>query len=204
MARSIMKIEPGPATYDAIVIGGSWGGLEVTLRILEALPASLPVPVFLVLHQRPALDSRLVDILTQRSPLTPVSPEDKTGVAPGYLYVAPPGYHMLVNRDLSIALGVYKHVHFSRPSIDETFYSVGHIYGAGATGVILTGANEDGAAGLGYIARRGGTTVAQDPAAAEAPVMPEAAVATGRVQHILPTDELGRFLRDRIVGMDGS
>lgn len=199
-----MRIEPGPATRGAITIGGSWGGLEVTLRILEALPASLSVPVFLVLHQRPALDSRLVDILARRTFLTPVAPEDKTGVAPGYLYVAPPGYHMLVDRNLSIALAVYKHVHYSRPSIDETFYSVGHVYGAGAMGVILTGANEDGAAGIGYIARRGGTTVAQEPGGAEAPMMPEAAIATGRVQNVLATDALGEFLRDRIVGMQGS
>jgi two-component system chemotaxis response regulator CheB len=196
-----MAIEPGPATYDAIAIGGSWGALEVTLRILEVLPASLPCPVFLVLHQRPALDSRLVEILERRSPLTPVSPEDKTGVAPGHLYVAPPGYHMLVNRDLSIGLAVYGHVHFSRPSIDETFFSVGHVYGAGATGVILTGANEDGAAGIGYIARRGGTAVAQDPGSAEARMMPEAAIATGHVQRVLATDNLGGFLRDRIIGV---
>lgn len=199
-----MTIEAGPATYDAIAIGGSWGGLEVTLQILECLPASLPVPVFLVLHQRPALDSRLVEILSRRSPLTPVAPDDKTGIAPGYLYVAPPGYHMLVNRDLSIGLAVYKHIHYSRPSIDETFYSVGHVYGAGATGVILTGANEDGAAGIGYIARRGGTAVVQDPAGAEASMMPRAAIATGRVQNVLATDELGRFLRDSITGMQGS
>lgn len=200
----MMKTDPDSSGHGAIAIGGSWGGLDVTLRILDGLPASLPVPVFLVLHQRPALDSRLVEILGRRSGLSPISPEDKTEVAPGYLYVAPPGYHMLVNPDGSIGLAVYEHVHFSRPSIDETFFSVGHVYGAGAMGVILTGANEDGAAGIGYIARRGGITVAQEPGGAEAPMMPEAAIATGRVQYVLDADRLGEFLRDRIVGTQGS
>lgn len=195
-----MKAEAHAQAFGALTIGGSWGGLEVASQILERLPAASPLPVFLVLHRRPALDTRLVDILSRRVALAPVSPEDKTTVEPGYLYVAPPGYHMLVNPDFTIGLTVYRHVHYSRPSIDETFYSVGHVYGGGAIGVILTGANEDGADGLGYIARRGGLTVAQEPGEAEAPTMPEAAIDTGRVQNVLTTNALGDFLKERIVG----
>lgn len=200
MAARMMTAEPDDRPCSAVAIGGSWGGLEVASRILAVLPAVLPVPVFLVLHQRPALDTRLVDILSRRCALTTVSPEDKTPVTPGHLYVAPPGYHMLINPDATIGLTVYQHVHYSRPSIDETFYSVGHVYGSGAIGVLLSGANEDGAAGLDYIARRGGRTLAQQPADAEAPMMPQAAIDTGRVQNVLATAGLGEFLRDRIIG----
>lgn len=187
------------AAFRALAIGGSWGGLEVVTRILQALPGSLPVPVFLVLHQRPALDSGLVEILARRSALEAVSPRDKTEIEPGRLYVAPPDYHMLINPEGTVGLALYRHVHYSRPSIDETFFSVGHIYGSGALAVIMTGANEDGASGIGYIARRGGLTVAQSPSEAEAPTMPESAIATGCVREVLGTEAIGGYLRDSII-----
>jgi len=196
-----MTAEAGPCPRGALALGGSWGGLEVASRILEVMPASLPAAVFLVLHQRPALDSRLVDILTRRSALQVISPVDKTPVEAGHIYVAPPGYHMLINPEGSIGLAVYGHVHYSRPSIDETFFSVGHVFGAESVGALLTGANEDGAGGLGYIARRGGLAVAQNPRQAEAPMMPEAAIATGLVDEVVDTDGLGTFLRNAMVGM---
>lgn len=194
-----MKVERGGAT-GALALGGSWGGLEAASRLLARLPRTLPVPVFLVLHQRPSPDGRLTAILGRRTELQVIAPEDKDRIDAGCLYVAPPGYHMLVNPDATIGLSLAAPVHYSRPAIDETFFSVGHIYGRGAVGVILTGANEDGAAGIGYIARRGGLTLAQSPAEAEVPLMPEAAIATGRVHQVLELDEMGNFLLERIVG----
>lgn len=192
-----MKVERGRG---ALALGGSWGGLEAASRVLERLPETLPVPVFLVLHQRPSPDGRLTAILARRTALRVISPDDKEPIHPGCLYVAPPGYHMLVNPDGSIGLSVAAPVHYSRPAIDETFFSVGHIYGAGAVGVILTGANEDGAAGIGYIGRRGGLTLAQSPSEAEVALMPEAAIATGHVQRVMTLEEMGNFLLERIVG----
>lgn len=185
------------APVQAIVMGASWGGVEASMRVLAALDATLPVPVFLAQHQRYETESRLARVLANRTGLTVVAPDDKTPVAPGVLYVSPPGYHMLVDQG-QIVLSCHWPVHFSRPSIDELFFSAGHIYGAGTLAVLLTGANEDGAEGIRYIHRRGGTTVAQDPATAEAPTMPESAIRTGCVDYILPLQDIGPFLREQV------
>jgi two-component system chemotaxis response regulator CheB len=186
--------------FPVVTIGGSWGGLEASTRVLQALPADFPAAIILVLHQRPGSDSRLAWLLKNRTALNVISPEDRERIEPGYLYVAPPGYHMLVNADGSIAFSLAPPVHYSRPAIDETFFSVGHVYGADSIGVILTGANEDGAAGIRYIARRGGLTIVQSPETAEASLMPEAALATGAIHQVLPVDEIGAFLKARISG----
>lgn len=187
----------GEAAVRAVVMGASWGGVEASIQVLSALGAGFPVPVFLAQHQRYETESRLARVLASRTGLRVVAPDDKTPIEPGVLYVAPPGYHMLVDKD-QIVLSCHWPVHYSRPSIDELFCSVGHIYGAATLAVLLTGANEDGAEGIRYIHRRGGTTVAQDPATAEAPTMPESAIRTGCVDYVLPLQEIGPFLREQV------
>jgi two-component system, chemotaxis family, protein-glutamate methylesterase/glutaminase len=181
----------------AVVIGASWGGVDASIRVLSQLHAGFPVPVFLAQHQRYESESRLARVLASRTPLTVMAPEDKDPIRPGVIYVSPPGYHMLIERNGTIALSCHWPVHYSRPSIDELFFSAGHIYGAGTVAVLLTGANEDGAEGIRYIHRRGGVTVAQDPATAEAPTMPESAIRTGCVDHVLPLEKIGPFLREQ-------
>ena len=182
----------------AVVIGASWGGVNASIKVLSALDASFPVPLFLAQHQRYESESRLARVLETRTRMRVVAPEDKEVVLPGVIYVSPPGFHMLVDPAGTIALSCHWPVHYSRPSIDELFFSAGHVYGAGTLAVLLTGANEDGAEGIRYIHRRGGITVAQDPATAEAPVMPESAIRTGCVDYILPLDEIGSFLREQV------
>lgn len=182
----------------AVVIGASWGGVNASIKVLSALDATFPVPLFLAQHQRYESESRLARVLETRTRMRVVAPEDKQPVLPGVIYVSPPGYHMLVDRADTIALSCHWPVHYSRPSIDELFFSAGHVYGAGTLAVLLTGANEDGAEGIRYIHQRGGITVAQDPSTAEAPVMPESAIRTGCVDYILPLDEIGPFLREQV------
>lgn len=184
----------------AVFIGGSWGGLEASSRILAQLPGDFPAPVFLVLHQRQASDSRLSWLLRHRIGMKVCDPEDKEVVRKGHLYVAPPGYHMLVDQSGTVAFSMGPAVHFSRPSIDETFFSGGYVYGRDAIGVILTGANEDGARGIRYIAQRGGVTVAQSPESAEAGLMPRAAIETGHVQRILDINDIAGFLQEELFG----
>ncbi|MEE4251299.1 MAG: chemotaxis protein CheB, partial [Alcanivoracaceae bacterium] len=169
-----------------------------SIKVLSALDATFPVPLFLAQHQRYESESRLARVLETRTRMRVVAPEDKQPVLPGVIYVSPPGYHMLVDRGDTIALSCHWPVHYSRPSIDELFFSAGHVYGAGTLAVLLTGANEDGAEGIRYIHQRGGITVAQDPSTAEAPVMPESAIRTGCVDYILPLDEIGPFLREQV------
>lgn len=187
-------------TARAVVLGASWGGVDASIRILGALPAGFPVPIFFAQHQRYESESRLAKVLTSRTALRVVAPEDKEPVLPGSVYVSPPGFHMLVESEREIALSCHWQVHYSRPSIDELFISAADIYGAGVIGVLLTGANEDGAAGIEYIHRRGGITIVQDPVTADAPTMPEAAIATGCVDHIVPLDQIGQFLSSMVLG----
>ncbi|QJX01636.1 response regulator [Alcanivorax sp. IO_7] len=154
----------------------------------------------LVQHQNASSDNRLAWLLQKYTRLPVVAPEDKERIRPGHVYVAPPGYHMLVDADHTIALTIYRPVHFSRPSIDELFFSAGHVYGRQVLGVILTGANEDGSEGLDYIRRRGGPTLAQSPQSSEAPAMPEAAIAKGAVETILDLERIGPYLAESLVG----
>ena len=180
----------------AVVMGASWGGLNAYSRILSSLPEGFPAAIMLVQHQNASADNRLAWLLSRYCRLPVVAPNDKQPIRAGHVYVAPPGYHMLVDADNTIALTVYRPVHFSRPSIDELFFSAGHVYGKNVIGVVLTGANEDGSAGLDYIRRRGGLTVAQSPPSSEAPVMPEAAIALGAVREVLDLERIGPFLAE--------
>jgi two-component system, chemotaxis family, protein-glutamate methylesterase/glutaminase len=182
----------------AVVMGASWGGVEASIRVLSQLQTGFPVPVFFTQHQRYESESRLARVLSSRTALRVVAPEDKERIEPGVIYVSPPGYHMLIDRSGYVGLSCHWPVHYSRPSIDELFFSAGHVYGAGTLAVLLTGANEDGADGIRYIHQRGGTTIAQDPATAEAPTMPESAIRTGCVDFILPLEEIGPFLQQQV------
>ena len=187
-----------------MVMGASWGGIEASIQVLKALPENLPVPVFLVQHLRASPENRLPKVLGQRVKLPVLSPEDKEEIRAGHVYVAPPGYHMLVDDDDTVALSLHWPVLYSRPSVDELFFSAGHVYGEATLAVLLTGANEDGAEGMEYIARRGGYTLAQDPETAEAPVMPASAIAKGRVDEVLPLDQLGERVAELVFGLEAS
>ncbi|WP_245932425.1 chemotaxis protein CheB [Isoalcanivorax indicus] len=185
----------------AVVMGASWGGLDAYTRILGKLPANLPVPVLLVQHQHPSGGDKLPWILDTRTALRVVAPTDKTPLEPGSVYVAPPGYHMLVDVDHTVCFSLAAPVNYSRPSIDELFFSAGHVFGSNVLGIILTGANDDGAAGITYIKQRGGITMAQSPVTAEARVMPEAAIATGCVDEIHDLDDMGDMISALVFGL---
>jgi two-component system chemotaxis response regulator CheB len=160
-----------------IVIGGSAGALDVLLEIGAALPDALTAPIVIALHLQASQPSLVPELLarTCRRPVREV--EDKLSLLPYTVYVAPPNYHVLIERDATLALSVDPPVHYSRPSIDVLFESAADGFGARALGVVLSGANEDGAQGLARIRRAGGAAVIQDPATAMYPTMPAAAVA---------------------------
>lgn len=160
-----------------IVIGGSAGALDVMLELGGALPDALTAPIVIVLHLQASQPSLVPELLARacRRPVREV--EDKLALLPYTVYVAPPNYHVLIERGATLALSVDPPVHFSRPSIDVLFDSAADSFGAGVLGVVLSGANEDGASGLARIRRAGGTAVIQDPATAMYPTMPAAAVA---------------------------
>ncbi|HTQ03206.1 MAG TPA: chemotaxis protein CheB [Polyangiaceae bacterium] len=178
----------------AIVVGGSAGALEALDRILRALPSTLPVPIAIVLHMLPGRPSGLSALLSDRTPLSVKEAEDKEPLAPGTVYLASPNYHLLVERSRTFSLSVDEPVLFSRPSIDVLFDSAAEAFGAALCGVLLSGANEDGAQGLRHIGAAGGTTVVQAPHTASSPQMPAAALAAGKVDHVLPVEQIGPLL----------
>ena len=160
----------------AVVIGASAGGVDALMDILPGLPASFGLPLLVVLHLPQSRHSQLAEIFGRRTSLQVREAADKETLTPGTLYFAPPGYHLLVETDHSLSLSCEAHVHFSRPSIDVLMESAADVYGSALAAILLTGANADGALGLDKIGRQGGLTVVQDPAEAQMPAMPEAAI----------------------------
>lgn len=175
---------------DAVAIGASAGGVEALSILLPKLPPRCRVSFFIVVHiprERPSL---LPEVLAVRCPLPIREAEDKEPVEPGTVYVAPPDYHLLVDRGPALALSSDEPVHFSRPSIDVLFESAADIYGERLMGVILTGSNQDGAMGLAAIARAGGRAVVEEPAAAAASFLPEAALRQAPVDAVLSLERM--------------
>jgi two-component system chemotaxis response regulator CheB len=180
-------------------MGASWGGLHAVETVLGGLPEGFRTPIAIAQHRAVASGSgALARMLSLRSGLEVREAGDKDAIEPGGVYIAPPDYHLLVESG-GFALSIEEHVQHSRPSIDVLFDSAADTYGDRLIGVVLTGANEDGAYGVRRIKRRGGVTIAQDPASAERGDMPAAAIATGAVDHVLPLEEIGPRLGELLV-----
>jgi two-component system, chemotaxis family, protein-glutamate methylesterase/glutaminase len=177
-----------------IVMGASWGGLRALEVVLRAIPRDFAAPIVIAQHRAPdSATGALQQMLTHHSGHDVAEPSDKDPIEPGRVYIAPPDYHLIVEQD-GFALSTEDAVHYSRPSIDVLFDTAADVYADALAAVILTGANDDGAYGIMRVRRRGGITIAQDPATAERGAMPAAAMATGAVQHVLPLEEIGPFL----------
>jgi two-component system, chemotaxis family, protein-glutamate methylesterase/glutaminase len=182
-------VTPG---YRLVVIGASAGGLHALRTVLAGLPQDFGLPVAVIQHR--SKDSELLcGLLQECTPLRVIEVMDKEELRPGWVYVAPPDYHLLVE-DGFFALSVDEPVRFSRPSIDVTFESAADTYGMDVIGVVLTGANPDGALGLRQIVAAGGYGIVQDPATAEVAVMPRAAIQAVPGACVLPLDRIGAHL----------
>lgn len=180
--------------YELICIGASWGGLHAIGSVLEDIPEDLDQPIAVVQHRHPTSSGdALSDLLGLRIRRPVRDVDDKTPIEPRKVYVGPPDYHLLVERG-SFALSVDERVNFARPSIDVFFESAAEAYGDRVIGIILTGANEDGAAGLARIKERGGVAVVQDPSEAERRAMPDAAIAATVADAVLPLEQIGNFV----------
>jgi two-component system, chemotaxis family, protein-glutamate methylesterase/glutaminase len=179
--------------YELVVMGASWGGLDAVGRVLAELPTDFPAPVVVVQHR--SADSRdgTLESMLAMGTLPVREVDDKDPIAPGAVYVAPADYHLIVEPG-SFSLSVDERVQYARPSIDVTFETAADSYGPRLIAVVLTGANEDGAAGLRQVLNRGGVTIVQDPASAEKPIMPQAAIDAGGAQRVLALEEIPRFL----------
>jgi two-component system chemotaxis response regulator CheB len=161
--------------YEIVVVGTSWGGLSALRELILGLPPTLGLPVVVVQHRHKQSDHLLTTLLQDETPLCVCEVEDKAPIVAGNVYVAPADYHLLVDRGF-FTLTTDEPVRYSRPSIDVLFESAADAYGAHTIGVVLTGANADGAAGLRRIVDRGGLAFVQEPVTAESPTMPTAAL----------------------------
>ncbi|MGF1715340.1 chemotaxis protein CheB [Photobacterium chitinilyticum] len=180
--------------YRAVVIGVSAGGLSALDKILPVLKGSFSLPVLVVQHVSPTSENYLPIHFSHRCLLEVKEAEDKELIEGGVIYFAPPNYHLLVELNRSIALSTEERVNFSRPSIDVLFETAADAYLNELVGVVLTGANSDGAAGMAKIKQFGGLAVVQSPETAEAEAMPRAAIDAVDVDYILPLKEIGCFL----------
>lgn len=159
-----------------IVIGGSWGGLQASLRILSGLPADYKIPIILVLHRLKNFQSDLPAVYRNKIRLNVQEIEEKEKISGGNVYITPSNYHVLIERDGTFSLDVSEYENYSRPSIDVTFSSVAEIFGPATTGILLSGASRDGSRGLKDIKQKGGLAIVQDPKEAEVDTMPLSAM----------------------------
>lgn len=177
-----------------VVVGTSWGGLAALSELVSGLPRDFVLPICVAQHRSKDSDGLLVKILQDLTPMCVQEGEDKQPLCGGNIYIAPPDYHMMVDRE-DIVLTVDAPVRFSRPSIDVLFRSAADSFGPSVIGVVLTGANEDGAAGLAFIVSRGGRAIVQDPATAESSMMPASAVRAVPSATVLPLKKIGCELK---------
>lgn len=183
-----------PEGVSAVAIGASAGAVQALLHILPPLPATLPVPVMIVVHVPANRSNALVSLFEARCQLTVKEAEDKELANPGTIYFAPADYHLLVERDGTLALSIDEPVNYSRPAIDVLLESAADAFGQGLVGIVLTGANQDGAAGLCAVAAAGGIAIVQDPQSAASPAMPAAALARCPDARVETLDGITTFL----------
>lgn len=184
----------GKRRIDIVVIGCSAGGLNALQVLFKGFLRPLPVIVVVVCHSGSEVMDTFCDLLRRHAPMPVQEAEERTCPNPGQVYVAPAGYHLLFERDGRFALNVDERVEYSRPSIDVLFESAADVWGDRLVGVILTGANADGAHGLRCIRERGGISLVEDPASATVPTMPLAALEMAGADECLPLSGLAPLL----------
>lgn len=177
-----------------IVIGGSSGSLDAILVILPCLIKNFSIPILIVLHRGNKIDNGLIQLLAAKTKLHVKEADEKEKLLPGWIYVAPPDYHVLLEEDGSISLDVSEKVHYCRPSIDVTFTSAALSYGKQLTAILLSGANADGAAAMNIIKQAGGMNIVQAPAEAIVSYMPEQAILLAPVDQVLSTVQIAALM----------
>ena len=185
--------------YELIVVGASWGGLHAVGAFLEGLGAQTSAAVVIAQHRSSEGGEELAQLLQSHTELPVRDAEDKDRIVAGTVVLAPQDYHLLIESGGTLALSTEERVQFARPSVDVLFESAAEAYRDKCIGVVLTGANEDGAAGLARIKDLGGVAIVQDPSSAVRGEMPAAAIAATSADVVLPLDQIGPFLRGLLI-----
>jgi two-component system, chemotaxis family, protein-glutamate methylesterase/glutaminase len=182
------------ATFQAVAMGASAGALDALSTVLAKLPSGFPLPLLIVTHLPPDKESILSSLLADKCEIAVREAEDKEPIVPGVVFIAPPNYHLLVEKDGRLSLSSDDAVQFSRPSIDVLFESAADAYGPALIGIILTGANDDGARGLRAIADAGGMVLVQRVDLAYASAMPRAALVACPAAREMTLEEIATYL----------
>lgn len=180
--------------FRAVVAGVSSGGVEALELVISALPADFPLPVMVVAHISPESGNGLALLLDEQCAIRVKEADEMETAAAGTVYLAPPNYHLQVEKDGSLSLSVDPPVMFARPSVDVLFESAASVFGAGLIGVVMTGVGSDGSHGLRRIRDAGGVTVVQDPAGAIADGMPRSAIEAASPDYIVPLQQIAPLL----------
>jgi len=189
-----------PQRFRGVVVGCSAGGLDALRRLLAPLPATFPLPIVVVAHTAADGGGMLPSLLDAITPLPVVEAGDKMVAEPGRVHIAPAGYHLLLEAEETFSLSVDDKVRNVRPAIDVLFDSAADVWMDGTIGIILTGANNDGTAGLRAIKEVGGVGIAEDPDQAFADTMPRAAITAGLIDHVVPLDAIAATLTALVGG----
>ena len=177
-----------------IVIGGSWGGIQASMKILQGLPADYSIPIVLVLHRLRNYEGNMQELYERKLVLKAVEVDDKVPLEAGHVYIAPANYHVLLEKDHTFSLDDSELENYSRPSIDVTFTSAADVFGKNTVGIILSGASKDGSSGLKYIFEKRGTAIVQHPGEAEISTMPLAAIQSTPGCSIMNVERIQAYL----------
>nr|MDT0251013.1 chemotaxis protein CheB [Endozoicomonas sp.] len=189
-----MKDSVAERKYQAVVLGTSAGGINALAFLFSQLGEDFSLPVLVTKHIGLNDDRGMLRVLSRQSTLPVKVAKDKHRIQPGTIYLAPAGYHMLVEENDTVSLNLEAPIAHSRPSIDVLFQSAASVYGPSLVAVILTGANRDGADGIRTVKAFGGTTIAQCPRSAEMGVMPKASLDTGCIDYLMTLEEIPAYL----------
>jgi len=183
-------------SYKAVVIGGSAGSFQGVVKILSQLPPGFPLPIIMCLHRLKHVRNGFVEALSIKSVVQVVEPFDKENIKKGSVYLAPANYHMSIELGNHFALSTEEMINNSRPAIDITLGTSAFVYSNKLIGILLSGANRDGALGMKYIHERGGLTIVQEPTECMIDTMPKAALAVTKIDHVMKVDQIVEFLKD--------
>lgn len=183
-------------SYKAVVIGGSAGSFQGVVKILAQLPKGFPLPIIMCLHRLKHVRNGFVEALSIKSVVQVTEPNDKETIKKGNVYLAPANYHMSVELGNHFALSTEEMLNNSRPSIDITLGTCAFAYKEKLIGILLSGANKDGALGMKYIHERGGLTIVQEPTECMIDTMPRSALAITQIDHVLRIDQIVEFLKE--------
>ena len=190
-----------PLAYHLLVIGGSAGSLEAILQFFPSLKPEKKLAIVVVLHRRSG-ESMLTELLRDKTAWQVKEAEEKESIEPGTIYIAPADYHLLIESDGTLSLDYSEKIHYSRPAIVVTFETAAEVFGPKVMALLLSGANQDGTAGLQKIKRAGGFVMVQDPAEAVVAYMPKHAADHVAVDRILPVKEIAASVQSLLHGSD--